>query len=528
MKRQIIITILLIAATVMITYTYFKHLNPPGRRANQVINTIPPSAAFVFEFNNDGSFFEIYDKSQLFTAITGGTKMRELQTLRRTLLNNNFLKSYFAQQDIFISLHAQPNDSLEYLVTLPATHTLEQAAMNQLKANRAGWTIKPLTIAGKKGYDVHIDSLQKSFYLAEKPGNIWAGSFSKTLLEQSLNYKPTDNKATFAQLADQQSANLLANLYVNHKQLTPLLTQIYKSNNIDLWKGLEMLPASTALNLNYKSDALMFNGFTTLNKEQATSYLNLFRGMQPVENTLHDIFPLTTAYSNSYAVDNVTQFKKLLAGWQQKAGLDKEKAKLFKLIKNETGVQFNREFDALLANEFAVVTTKFQEKLAIIKVSNGAKLRPFVNNISTMVDEEIGQFNYNQVPLFMLGDALTPFRRPYFIIIDNYLILGNTARELSNYKENYFNNAFLSKNEEYTEFNNLLAQRSNVCFFIHFKNAGAVFKRSLKRGYANAYQREPGFKNYYAAAYQLSASDNEYYTNLCIKLNSPDSVKSGK
>jgi hypothetical protein len=103
MKRQIIITIILLAATVMITFTYFKHLNPPGRRASEVIDAIPASAAFVFEFNNDGSFFEIYDKSELFTAITGGTKMRELKTLRNILLNNNAVKSYFLQQDIFKS-----------------------------------------------------------------------------------------------------------------------------------------------------------------------------------------------------------------------------------------------------------------------------------------------------------------------------------------------------------------------------------------------------------------------------------------
>jgi hypothetical protein len=528
MKRQIIITIILLAATVMITFTYFKHLNPPGRRASEVIDAIPASAAFVFEFNNDGSFFEIYDKSELFTAITGGTKMRELKTLRNILLNNNAVKSYFLQQDIFISLHPQPNDSLEYLITLPSTHAIEQAALNQLKVNKTGWSVTETKIAGKNGFEIRIDSLQKPFYLSEKQGHIWAGSFSKLLLEESLNFKVQNTKAAFVQLPDQQSANLLANLYVNYQQLTPLLTSVYRSENIDIWKGLDMLPAATALSLNYKSDALMFNGFTTFNKKQATSYLNLFRGMKPVENTLNDIFPVTTAYSNSYAVDNVKQFEKLLADWQQKAGLYKEKTKLFTLIKKETGVQFNQEFDALLANEFTVITTRFQEKLAIIKVNNGAKLRPFVNNISTMVNEEVGQFNYNQVPLFMLGDALTPFRRPYFMIIDNYLVLANTARELNNYKENYFNNAFLSKDEEYTNFNNLLAQRSNVCFFIHFKNAGNIFKRTLKRNYAAAYQQQPGFKNYYAAAYQLSASDNEFYTNLCVKLIAPDSVSLGK
>lgn len=523
MKRQIIITIILLAATVMITLTYFKHLNPPGRRTNQVINTIPQSAAFIFEFNNDSSFYDIYNKSELFSAITGGQKMNELHALRSALLNNGSLKTFFAAQDLFISLHPQANDSLEYLITLPATGKIAEVTVNQLKAGKPGLTITPVKIAGKNGYDVRIDSVQKSFYIVEKTGSIWAGSFSKTLLEESINYIPQD-KSNFTLLPNQDNSTLLGNLYVNYAQLNALLGNFYKTDNIDLWKGLTMLPATTALSLNYKSDALMFNGFTTLKKAQAASYLNLFKDMQPIEMTLDNIFPITTAYSNSYAVNDVKHFESLLAAWQQKAGLDKEKNKLFALIKTETGVQLDKEFKQLLDNEFAVVTTRFQEKLAIIKVKNGASLRPFFNNISTMVNDDIGQFNYNQVPMFLIGDALTPFRRPYFIIIDNYLVLANTQRELSNYKENYFNNAFLSKGQEYIEFSNLLAQRCNVNFFIHFKNAGNVFKRVFKKPYANAYQQTPGFKNYYAAAYQLSASDNEFYTNLCIKLITPDSV----
>ena len=140
-------------------------------------------------------------------------------------------------------------------------------------------------------------------------------------------------------------------------------------------------------------------------------------------------------------------------------------------------------------------------------------------------NEESGQFNYDQIPVFVLGDALAYFRKPYFMVLDNYLILANTERELSNYKENYVNGDFLIRKEEFTQFNNLLAQRANVEFFIHFKNAGNVFRRTLKSPYAKAYQQqEPGFKNYYAAAYQLSASENQFYTNLCIKLISTDST----
>lgn len=516
MKRLIIITLLLIAATVVVTVIYFKNLRLPGHRSAQVINTIPASAALIFEFNNDASFYDIYDKSELFTAIIGQNKMNELHTLRNALIQNNTIQQLFNAQDVFFSMHPQGADSLEYLITISSTNTLPQENFGQLK-------LQPLKIAGKLAYSIRTDSLNRDFYLAEKEGNIWVGSFSKPLLAESINYKPQDKDA-FTLLSDQQHNTALGNLYVNYQQIGPLLNQFYKDNNADLWKGLQIMPATTALSLNYKSDALMFNGFTTFKKGAATSYLDLFRGMTPVELTLKNLFPITTAYSNSYGVNDVAKFKSILAKWQQKAGIDKDRAALFAKIKNESGVQFDTDFNKLLGNEFAIITTRFQEKLAIIRVSNGAALRPFCNNISSMINDDCGQFNYNQVPMFLLGDVMSVFRKPYFTILDNYLVLANSSREINNYRENYFNSQFLSKADEFTNFNNLLAERSNVSYFIHFKNAGYIFKKSLKPYYSESYDQKPGFKNYYAAAYQLSASENQFYTNLCVKLLQPDGI----
>jgi hypothetical protein len=53
MKRLIVTTIILLAATVSITVIYFKNLNPPGVRNNQVMQSIPDNAVAVFEFNNE-------------------------------------------------------------------------------------------------------------------------------------------------------------------------------------------------------------------------------------------------------------------------------------------------------------------------------------------------------------------------------------------------------------------------------------------------------------------------------------------
>ncbi|UEG55247.1 hypothetical protein LLH06_09775 [Mucilaginibacter daejeonensis] len=516
MKRLIIITVILIAATVMVTVTYFKNLNPPGLQTTKVINAIPPSAALIFEFNNEASFYDAYDKNQLFATITGAAKMRELHTLRKALLNNELIRQFYDEQDVFISLHASPGDSLEYLITV--------AAKTPVAKQIGVIGIKQMDVAGKKGFSFHVDTLQKDLYLAEKGNNIWMASFSKPLLEEGLNYKPQDKDPIFEVFPDQQHATTLATLYINYTNAGELVKQFYRRDNVELWSGLSTLPATSALSLNFKSDAFMFSGFTQPLKGAPGSYLELFKTMKPVEMHLKDLFPLTTAYSTSYGFDNVEHFIKALHQWQHRVGFDKDKKALFGRIKQETGVQLDKEFDLLLDNEFAVLTTRFQEKLAIIKMKNGASLRPFLFNVSNMTTDNIGQFKYDQIPLFLIGDALVPFRRPYFTVIDNYLVLGTTQREVSNFSENYFNNEFLSKRAPFIAFNDLLPQRSNINYFIHFKNAGYVFKRLLKPDAYKAYERSPGLSDHYAGAYQLAASDKEFYTNFCIQLNQPDST----
>jgi len=520
MKRHIGITLILLAAAVTITVLYFKNLNPPGRRTSQIINSIPNTAAFLFEFDNNGSFNDLYDNSTLISSVTNPEKLKELRILHRQLLSNRTLRPFFDAQHIYLSVHPQQQDSLDFLITLSPSKNIAEE-INQLKSQPIpGAHVKNVMIGGKPGFTITIDSLQRDFFIINKGNNFYAGSFSKQLVQESAVYKPKSKKPVYALLPDQQASNSLANLYINYQQLQPLLQSFYKDKNPDLLKALQMLPATATLSLNYKRDALMFNGFTAIDNSKAVSYISLFKTLKPANNELKDIFPATTAYSWTYATANVPQFEKLLTGWQQKANVTSEKTALFKKIKAETGVNFEQEFNSLLSNEFAVITTRFQEKLAIIKIKNGSKLLSYINNISTLsADELMGQLNYDRLPLWLLGDAFSSFKRPYFKIIDNYLVLANTPSEINNFYNNYTNRNFLSIGNDYKAFNDILARQCNITFFIQFKNAAYLFKQQLKPAFYKVYQQKYGLSNYYAAAYQLTASDNEFYTNFCMKIN---------
>lgn len=523
MKRLIVTTIFLIIATVLVTVLYFKNLSPPGVRTGQVMHAIPDNAVAVFEFNNEKGFYEIFAGNQLLGAFVGHNKLSELDTLRKLLIATPQLGQFFEGQNIFISLHPTNNDDINLLVTTSASKTFSAAMFNNLAAaSKSVLQVSPMQIAGSQGYNIFIKPIDKHFYIIQKGDNIFSGSFSKDLIDHSAIYQQDKGHNGFVPLPEQQNANSLANLYINYNQLSPLFDQLFQNKTTDIFKSFRLLPAYAALSLNYKSDALMFNGFTT-RQNNATSYLNLFSDQQPVENHLKDIFPATTAYSISFAVSDPKKFEADLSQWHDKAGVGKEKNELLNKVKSEAGLYIKPEFEKLLGNEFAIVTTRYFEKFAIISVKDGSKLLPLMMNISNMVTDKVGQFNYEKLPFFLLGDAFSVFRKPYFMIIDNYLILAASVSELESYSDTYFNRKFIGKTDQYTQFDNLLAERSNVAFFINFKNMQQVLKRDLKKPFYDAFENSsPGWKNYYGAAFQLTASDKNFYTNFCMRLNAPD------
>lgn len=526
MKKHIIITIILLIAAACITVVYFKNLSPPGMRTSRVMHTIPNNAALIFEFNNDQGFYDIFKTNKLLASIIGGQKIGELDTLRTQVLQNQLLAKYFTAQNIFVSVHPVAN-SVDLLLTISALKGFEAAMLNQLNNQQnSGLIVTPLYTAGKQGFNIYIKALKKSFYVINSTDNIFSGSFSKQLIAQCLLHESKkEDKNAFVLLPEQQNASSLANMYVNYGQLGPLLNQFFKNKNTDILKPLPLLPAFAALSLNYRNDALMFNGLTNIEVNKAGAYLSIFAAQQPVDNHLKDIFPSTTAYSVNFAVSSQLKFGAGLSQWHNALGLNSEKDQLFNKIKAETGINPKTEFNGLLGNEFAVITTRYLEKFAIIAVKDGSKLKLLMAGLSTMTDENTGQLNYDKLPFFLLGDAFGVFRRPFFMVIDNYLILANSAGELASYYDIYINRKFLSKNNQYNQFDNLIAARSNVAFFFQFKNLQQVLKNNL---YAETYsffeKSSPAWNDFYAASWQFTAADKNFYTNFCMKLNTDTTV----
>jgi len=525
MKRLVFATIILLTATVLVTFIYFKNLNTTIHHTSQVLSTIPNNASLIFEFNNEKGFYDIFTGNKLFTNIIGEEKMAELAALKKLLLQNRLIEPYLTGQNLFISVHPQKGNSIDFLLTTSVSKGFEPDLFEKIsKQPRNGLLLNTTNIEGKQGYIVYLNDLKKRFYLFYNEEHTLSGSFSKELIEDCARYDYKREKQAFVLLSDRQNSNSLANLYVNYGALSPLFEQLFINKNTDVFKNFRKLPAFAALSLNYKNDALIFNGATQIYDSPEGSYLSLFRYQEPVINHLKSIFPSTTAYSTNFAVSDPAKFESDLSDWESKGDFKTDRSAVINKIKSETGINATKDFSRLLSNEFAIVTTRYREKIAIIQVKDGSKMRTLLINLSKMNNDDTGQFNYEKLPQLLLGDAFSIFKKPYFKVMDNYLVLTNSVSELTSFDDSYINRKFLNKTEGYSQFDALLAERSNVSFFIQFKNAQQLLKHDLKPAFYDAFETiTPGWKNFYAAAWQFTSSDKNYYTNFCMRLSNDTS-----
>ncbi|MGI4804896.1 MAG: hypothetical protein ACRYFL_09010 [Janthinobacterium lividum] len=517
MRKIILLTVFLFLSAVGVTAFYFSRLRLPGQNTANVINQIPADAALIFEFKNDPEFYDLFRNNTLLTSFIRQKKAAELKYLHQHLLKN-----VFDQQSIFISLHPKINaKSIDLLLTTNTEGNIDLQSV--LKQNAVKFQVEK--VGNQELIKVDFSAIKEAFYISSK-ANMLAGSFDKQLLIRFLENKRDQQKEIFKQLPDQQKRNSIANLYVSYKQLPVLIKQLFSNQNNEFFKLLNGFSANASLSLNYKSDALLFNGYTQTDTSVA-AYINLFLKQQPAKITLKNIYPQNTASAVSFTFSDQNQFFKELDKWQNPEFHPVKT--VFKQIKLETGISIQTVFRKQLKNEFAVITTAENENLAVIQLKNGSEFKSYLQNLSLNPNAAQLQLKYSNLFFYLLGEPLRNFKQPYFMVLDNFLFLAETESGLHHYLNRYHQQQFLNQESQYLNFDALQADQSNVSFFVDFKNGSELLKHMLRPEFKTAFEQQNlDWNTYYAMAMQFTASDNSFYTNFYLQQLKRDSIDTRK
>lgn len=518
MKKIIIITVLLLITTIALAALYFSNLFSDDRNSNKVLSYIPHDSALVLQFTNDNSFYEIFKDYTLFNSIIGKTRKSELHILKSSLLENPRISQLTDQQKIFLSFH-QEKDSTEFLWLSMLSDKVDLADLQKGSSNKFKITTDSSLSNGNNHFmQVMIAGLPKPFYMFID-GSVVIGSFSKPLLQRSINKQEPKISETFIKEIsdiDIKNTNSLINIYFNLGTFQKYLTGYFKDKKGGNFALLNDVKGLSTLNLNFKSDALMFNGISKPDTS-SSNYLTLFLHQNPAKNTLMRVVPQSTSNYLLFGISNYSQFTTDLRKLLKKRNQYDKLAKQIQDIADKNGISPERDIKGLWGNEFITFQLANHEKFAAIKVSNGRQLEFLLEPLSKPATEAIRQINYPEVFYFYFGDPLREFKRPYYFIADNTLFIANSSGALQRFNSQYGADRFLYKTDEFKSFEQLTANESNITLFIHNNNSKSIIKSKLTSGFANAFTNSNyQLKDFYGLSYQWSSDKHHFFTNLYI------------
>ena len=515
MKTIIGIAAVLLIAVVSVAYLYFSNLNVKSRSNNQILSEIPSDASVIFQHENDQSLYDIFNDYTIFDTLAGAQKKEEIHWLTDFILSNTALKPLTSGQKVFLSFHPSKSDSVHFLWSMQLKETLNEEEIRSILAKDSSNQIAKFKEAGQNIFLIKNKILNRAFYIAMDKG-IARGSFNKDILFRSLDRKSEKIDPEFINIINEgirKDENALANLFINYKK-QGLLRPFFRkdlSGNFEIFK---VFSGYSSLTMNYKSDALMFNGLTNISEINNT-YLNLFLSQAPVKNTIKRILPYNTSNSVVYGLSKYWTFHDELSSlFKARKELDTLNKQL-ELITTETGVNPDRDIKKLWGNELSAMQLSTFENLVIIKVTNGTQMQFFLDPLSSSYSEPIKKINYSNLFYYYWGDPLKKYPKPFYMITDNLLILSNSPGTLQRYLKDYNSERFLLKTEAFTQFDQLVGDQSNISFILHMNNSASLLKNLLKPNYAQNFGiNNHGLKDLYALSYQLASNKDHFFTNF--------------
>ena len=515
MNKIYLTTFVLLVAVFTVAYLYFSTISAGSRNNDKALSLIPHDAALILTFKNDKDVYEIFRDYTVFDAIAGKQKQEEISALKSILLNSDRIFQGSRGQNIFLSFHPLKTDSIAFLWIMPLPQEINDSdVINALKSNNA-LIYRENTIADLPIIEATVKSLNRPFYIYVNK-NVVLGSFSQTAMESSLNVNSVKISADFTDeinKASNPNQNAPASVFVNYRSSIPFISNFFKNKLGGNFSLLNDFNAIASLNLNFKSDALMFNGMTKPDTTQ-NSYLNLFLNQQPVKNPIKRVVPGNTANFIAYGVSNYNTFHRDLTQVLKKRNEIEKINTSLNLIRGESGINVDRDIKKYWGNEFITFQLSTQEKFAAVKLTNGRQMQFFMEPLSSEYSPTIRHLNYPGLLYYYFGDGFKQFNKPFYTIVDNLMILSNSPGSLNRYLTRYSRNP-LYENDRFLLFDQLVADQSNISVFVHTQNSRSNIKSYLKPEYAKPFISDShSLKEFYGFSYQLNSENDQFFTNF--------------
>lgn len=294
----------------------------------------------------------------------------------------------------------------------------------------------------------------------------------------------------------------------------------------------------SGFSFNIDGNNIFANGLTA-SKPTASPYIKAFLKSGKGTRSLSKIAPKNTASYTHFAFESFETF------YDNFESIQKENIDEFKLfldrkerVENYLKINFKPNVINWIDNEMALFQipsniNKSENDIAIVLKSKSAEhAKTQLNFISEQIrkkspvkfkalDYKGFTINFLSVKGFFkafIGNMFNAIDKPYYTIIDDYVIFSNTPNTLKNIINNYRDGATLANSENFKDFNKKL---DNECSIFTYINTPQLYSTLFNFADFKTKQQLSSNKNYITCfkqiGLQLSPEDYFFETNLAVE-----------
>lgn len=492
-RKRVLYTILIVVVGFVSYLVYMLYLSPSSNL--RPVYLIPKDAVFLIETQEPVENWDKIRESEVWKHLQKNDYFSELtsniQKVDTIFHRKKKLFKLFGARSLVFSIHMYKpkNYGIFYVVDLKKIAKLE------LLKSYFNTLLDDNYVLSKRSYHDHeiielYDKITKETLHISFIQNQLIASYVHTLVEASIdqhNEPYIGRNLDFIEIKKKTGYDDMFRLFVQYDYLDEYVR--YFSDEKNLWaKVLSETIAFSGFTLDLKSNnTIIANGSTNLDQSH-TAYLKALQKSGVSRRAAAKIIPGRSAIYMSFGFEDFTElysnFERLL---QEDAEVYTNYRKGFEETESLLKINIREHFISWVGDEIGFVQIQpSQEKqtnnIALLLKANDVEVAK--NNLQLIVDQirkrtpvKFKQINYKEHQISFLaikgffkmffGGAFKKLEKPYFTMIEDYVVFSNEPATLKNIIDNYVAKETLDLSEDYMRFDKKFRDKSSVFTYIN-------------------------------------------------------------
>ena len=498
MRKWIILGFILVAAITLFVLNTIQ-INSAGTSLRPIYDALPQSTALFFEFQDIDQSFEKLN-SRAYGSIllnNNGIKKLSRQTalLDSLIMEISQLKHRLAGRQCLAAAHITEVQKFDYLYLVNFGQTKKEALHTAIKSVKS-WKVSERNYREEEIFELESNGVTLTCAYID---GIFIAGFTSFLVEESILQLISENEFSSSPdfkplIKDNFQADL--SIFVHYPELSRLFPLVFE-NEMDITKPLQQFAVWTRLDVNYKNEGVLFNGYTTVN--DSTS-LSRSKHTDIKELNLLNYSPSNLAclisyvsQKNSAPVDTSISIANYFKSW----------------IGKQWAWGFLESFDKNITEESFLISTVRNAESAFDNLTELGRLSDSTFKIQTYGDVLYGQLILADTLATLFNSPYLNVSNPYFAVVKEVVVFANTEACLKSMINAINFRRTVTADIDYLKLAKNMSKGAVVSLYVNASKMDEWLMGNLLE--ANADSKT--YRNFSPAGFQFSYFDKLFFTN---------------